>query len=434
MLESIISYLNEVSGNQPMIVSAIMLPITSGLAYLFKDVPAAILRWFNTQLVSTLVISTGSSYQDKAYFNTLNFIEPHSIDWLRRVNKMVAPMWGKGASITSGQGRSFYFIKGKLVWAHKIELQNVDGGYEGKIHERTTICWIGRKHWFSTIALKYVNELLSEDSKDDTKTRFVQVEEKWSDYTAEISKTTLDDLALDPEFKARLREKLIQYREGKDLYRKLGIAHKLTILLYGIPGTGKTALIRAIAGELDYDIAEGLTSLVRLKQQGRRNIVVALDDFDSAYAVAKRKKVKNNGTITAELKDDEGEDSPQITSLKESIFGGNFDLSIMLAAMDGVSPLNDICIILTTNDLSSVDEAIMRDGRVDVQLEIGAVPADTVKTHFTNLYGPLPEIESWSDMVGSSIYQIKERALNDRFIAIKLINHYNNTGTINTVL
>lgn len=62
------------------------------------------------------------------------------------------------------------------------------------------------------------------------------------------------------------------------------------------------------------------------------------------------------------------------------------------------------------------------------------VPADTVKTHFTNLYGPLPEIESWSDMVGSSIYQIKERALNDRFIAIKLINHYNNTGTINTVL
>ena len=77
--------------------------------------------------------------------------------------------------------------------------------------------------------------------------------------------------------------------ETRELYRRLGKNYKLIVLLHGLPGTGKTSFIHAIASELGRDIAvyahdkkNGDTEFTRLMRTVGKKIL-CLEDMDCLF-------------------------------------------------------------------------------------------------------------------------------------------------------
>lgn len=138
--------------------------------------------------------------------------------------------------------------------------------------------------------------------------------------------------------------------ETKERYFKLGINYKRTYLLEGVPGSGKTSLIIALASKFNYDVAivnfgpkfkdSDLMQMMRSLKQSEddeRPKFLILEDMDCIF-----KERKSND-----------ESRNMVT------FSG------LLNALDGiVTPENLIC-FMTTNYKHHLDSALLRPGRID---------------------------------------------------------------------
>jgi len=89
--------------------------------------------------------------------------------------------------------------------------------------------------------------------------------------------------------KNKLLEKIKLFLSESDTYLSLGIPYKLNILLHGLPGTGKTSLVTAIATELNYNIAliTGTSDQIQNEQELilaistiPKNCFLLIEDFD----------------------------------------------------------------------------------------------------------------------------------------------------------
>lgn len=87
---------------------------------------------------------------------------------------------------------------------------------------------------------------IEDGAKEDGK-----VKEIPSFYTIEKPSVKFDDIAGLSEVKEQIKEAMLYPFEHKELYDKFHVEAGGGILLYGLPGTGKTMLARAVASELD---------------------------------------------------------------------------------------------------------------------------------------------------------------------------------------
>jgi Cdc6-like AAA superfamily ATPase len=94
-------------------------------------------------------------------------------------------------------------------------------------------------------------------------------------------------ISITPWPKDRLLNKLNYFRDNKQEYNKLGIPYSLGILLHGLPGTGKTSTIKAIANYLKRNIV-----LLKLNEintnkliETDKNIFEKIKTFDAKFSV-----------------------------------------------------------------------------------------------------------------------------------------------------
>ena len=172
---------------------------------------------------------------------------------------------------------------------------------------------------------------------------------------------TFDDVAGNEEAKESLRE-MVDFIQNPEKYVKYGARMPRGVLLYGPPGTGKTLLAKALAGEAkapffavtgsDFiQVYAGLgASRIRglfkkAKQCGKS--VVFIDEID---ALGKKRKgaISNGGS----------EESDRT-------------LNALLTEMSGFKENEGIIVIAATNRVDTLDEALLRPGRFDRQIEVG---------------------------------------------------------------
>jgi hypothetical protein len=210
-------------------------------------------------------------------------------------------------------------------------------------------------------------------------------------------RSPLEDLIFPQRVKDLIREIRI-WRNHKEWYQEHGIAWKRGWLCFGPPGTGKTALARAFAEELDmplfvYNLAEiGNFELIKAwsEMQAAAPCVALIEDIDNVFhgrenvvrqrmgatlVIARKKKNKNE--------DDDEDSCPPLGAL-------SFDT--LLNCLDGVERSEGVFTIVTTNDVSKVDPALgqprrlpdgsvefisTRPGRIDKAVELTYMePAD----------------------------------------------------------
>ena len=177
--------------------------------------------------------------------------------------------------------------------------------------------------------------------------------------TRDRDRVTFADVAGCDEAKEEVSE-VVEFLKDPKRFQKIGGRIPKGVLMVGAPGTGKTLLAKAIAGEADVpffsisgsDFVEmfvgvGASRVRDMFEQGRKNApcIVFIDEID---AVGRQRGAGLGG----------GNDEREQT------------LNSLLAEMDGFDTTEGVIIIAATNRPDVLDSALMRPGRFDRQIFI----------------------------------------------------------------
>ena len=168
-----------------------------------------------------------------------------------------------------------------------------------------------------------------------------------------------DDVAGEDEAKENLTE-IVSYLKNPTKYKEIGATMPKGILLVGPPGTGKTMLAKAVAGEADVPffsmsgsefvemfVGMGASKVRDLFKQAKEKApcIVFIDEID---AIGKKRDGGNLG----------GNDEREQT------------LNQLLTEMDGFEGNTGVMILAATNRPESLDPALTRPGRFDRRVPV----------------------------------------------------------------
>ncbi len=180
------------------------------------------------------------------------------------------------------------------------------------------------------------------------------------DETERKTKIKFDDVAGLEEEKNEMIE-IVDFLKRPEKYTKMGARVPKGVLLYGKPGTGKTLIAKAIAGEADVpfismsgsefiEMFAGLgASRVRSLFKKARKLAPCIVFIDEIDAIGSR-RTSNSGAETE----------------------NNQTLNQLLVEMDGFSSEETIIVLAATNRPEMLDKALLRPGRFDRQITIPA--------------------------------------------------------------
>jgi cell division protease FtsH len=199
--------------------------------------------------------------------------------------------------------------------------------------------------------------------------------------------TRFNDVAGIEEAKSEVQE-IVDFLKNPEKYKKLGGTLPKGVLLIGPPGTGKTMLAKAIAGEAEANffsahgsdfnevfVGVGAKRIREIFRQAAKNkpAIIFIDEID---CLGKKRKMDGHGEM-------------QQTN------------NALLASMDGFESSDGIVVIAATNRPEDLDDALLRPGRFD-----------------RKVYVPLPDRKGRRAILAS---HTKERPIEDKERTLDLI-------------
>ena len=225
-------------------------------------------------------------------------------------------------------------LKQIVIKVKESDLKNYDGNL---MNDLGLFC---SKYWEKNKFGRYVSE-------DSTYTVYINDEKMWDDSCKEEHRD-FDTIYLPKGLKDELIEDIEKFLEPdtKLKYQKIGRKYKRISCLEGLPGTGKTSVITALASYIGYDIAiitpsvgakfTDLTFKCLLRNLPSKTILV-FEDMDALF----------NQSRT-------GEENKHAHT-----FSG------LLNGLDGIGTPSGLICFITTNNFNSFDPALKRRGRID---------------------------------------------------------------------
>jgi transitional endoplasmic reticulum ATPase len=176
--------------------------------------------------------------------------------------------------------------------------------------------------------------------------------------TVEVPNVRWDEVGGLDAVKTALEETIAWPMRQPQLFQHVGLRPPRGILLYGPPGNGKTLVVKALASQsnLNFISVKGpelLSKYVGESERGVRELfararqaapcIVFLDEVD---ALVPRRGLHNDSPVTDRV------------------------VSQLLTEIDGIEALKDVWVIAATNRPDMLDDALLRPGRLDYQLEV----------------------------------------------------------------
>ncbi|CAK7008462.1 cell division protein FtsH [Tissierella sp. P1] len=179
-----------------------------------------------------------------------------------------------------------------------------------------------------------------------------------TDYSSR--RITFDDVAGNEEAKESLMD-MVDFIKNPEIYNKFGARLPRGVLLYGAPGTGKTLLAKAMAGEAGVPFyavsgsdfvqvyaglgASRIRELFKKAKEAGKSVIF-IDEIDS---LGKKRKSGDHPSGSEE---------------------GDRTLNALLTEMSGFKENEGIIVVAATNRIDILDEALLRPGRFDRQVEV----------------------------------------------------------------
>ncbi len=189
------------------------------------------------------------------------------------------------------------------------------------------------------------------------------------------SSLNFDSVAGNEEAKESVKD-IVDFLKNPEKYKRYGARMPKGIILYGEPGTGKTLLAKAVAGEANVPFfAMSGSDFVQMyvgvgaarvrdlfkKAKAKGKAVIFIDEIDAIGK--KRASGKNSG----------GNDERDQT------------LNALLTEMSGFSEKEGIVVMAATNRLDTLDSALLRPGRFDRHVEV-SLPDINAREKIISLY------------------------------------------------
>ena len=186
--------------------------------------------------------------------------------------------------------------------------------------------------------------------------------------------------------------------ESQQFKCKNAIPNKLNILLYGIPGSGKTTLIYTLANVYKLNIFKLYLSEIKTNEEFENmvsnvkdNSMILIEEIDCCNWCRKR--------INTDKNENKNEN-------KNDLFGSSnnnssITLDTLLNYLEGYEYLNNCIIVITSNHPEHLDPALLREGRIDLKYEFTYLSIELISKiikYFMNYDLSLNDIEKLKDI------------------------------------
>lgn len=347
--------------------------ITGLLTWIARDLPRKVWDFIVHQLTTRMEMNSGG-YANEQQFN--NFLQWYmKSPWAKHSRTLYS---GGGyvdldnhdiiTLLGPGLGNHFFFFKKRLFWFRKSKVEKV--GIDKEVFN-IDISTFGRSH-------QSLIDLLSQFryKTPENRVSVYDFSKEWRKLT-EATKRNLDSVFIDPLIKTAITNNIDRFVNQPEWYHDKGLAYKLTFLLTGLPGTGKTSLIKAFASHYKRNVCildmsavsngtfrDALTSLPK-------NSILVIEDIDAAGGAINNRDEKGNDNELEKM---------------VSFFQGGLTLSGILNTLDGIVELNGVIIFMTTNHPEKLDPALLRKSRIDFQYEIKPMGNKEIRNYITKMY------------------------------------------------
>jgi hypothetical protein len=211
-----------------------------------------------------------------------------------------------------------------------------------------------------------------------------------SGYPMSLPRRTFNDVFIKDDDKRKIIDSVDKFVASKDWYVKHNIPYHFGIILYGLPGSGKTSIAQAIANHLDANMTiiqgDDMLELPKYIRNGEipRNPeythVILVEDCDCGM-----KDLRNAFSFRSP-------ESFEECSAKQD--KRPLGMANLLNALDGVGAPSNTIYIFTTNHIEKLDSALIRPGRIDLKLDIGGVCQETLDQFMMEHFGVVKELSA----------------------------------------
>ncbi|KAA8893308.1 hypothetical protein FN846DRAFT_914196 [Sphaerosporella brunnea] len=297
----------------------------------------------------------------------------------------------------TGHSHYFYFKPtGHTVKIWRTEAENNPGAWWRKAREYVSLRIYGRDAAPLKALLQRVCD--RENHKNVGKTIVYKAargadgdSSTWTRCFSRASRP-LHSVILDEEQKEEICQDMAEYLmpATSKWYSNRGLPYRRGYLLYGPPGTGKTSLTVALAGRYGLQVYSLSLSavwmnddtLAHLFSRLPKTCIVLLEDID-ACGVTREGSKSSDPNPSSEA---ESAPNPSKTKGTASDTPTRVTFSGLLNAIDGVASKEGRLLIMTTNHRERLDDALIRPGRVDLQIKFDFADKLVVYNLFKTLY------------------------------------------------
>ena len=326
----------------------------------------------------------------------------YSLNRARRLTAIALKKNGESIPhIAPAPGRHYLFEGGRFLILKRSREPLETANAKGKAYsESMTITILGRTR---KPALQLLKKAFALADKPKT-TVTVNYCDDYGNWFRLLEKTPrpISSIVLPGDERQRIIDDTRRFLSSQEHYLKLGVPWRRGYLFYGPPGNGKSSMVFGLASELDMEISYlnlreiNDTTLMRGLSDTPMNSILLIEDIDCMFET-----------------DNSRETNSQVS------------FATLINVLDGIASQDGQLIIMTTNHRDKLDPALIRPGRVDMEIKFeNATTAQASELYqlfypgawrffeqFTRAYEALPQRMSMAALQGHFLVSDAEAAL-----------------------
>lgn len=370
----------------PLVIGSLGLSAGSVLGY-FRDFPKTIGAAFERFFTCSIQVSNMDCE------DTFGLVREwvSTLEYARKTRNLTGVLKNNEWILTPAPGNHFFWFEGHPVWL-KRDRANAASDIKTqmlKFQETITLRVMTRNKGVVDRLCRQVEKFGRTMAIPEGSMKIYTVYySSWNNAALRMARP-IESVILPTGEMDRIQSDLERFWAGKEWYREMGIPYRRGWLFQGVPGSGKTSLVAALAGHYRRNIfilnlsTEGmddgrLLSLVGAVTEGS---IILLEDIDTAF----HQRDTN--------------DAKGIT------FSG------LLNALDGVASPDGTVVIMTTNHPEKLDPALIRPGRIDQVMDFNAATNEQLSRLHKRFIKDGNSGRFVADMKGMTVAEAQEHLL-----------------------